>query len=72
MTVRAGACCCEVVAAVSMAVPSSVIPLEALVGQLALHMVATADQISARLGFRREGERGVGRSLYAGSTGGGL
>lgn len=48
----------EVVAAINMAVHSSMISLEELVDALGPHLVATADHISARLGYRREDERG--------------
>lgn len=47
----------EVIAAVNMAAHASMIPLEELVGALGPHLVATADRISARLGFRRQDER---------------
>jgi hypothetical protein len=40
-----------------MAAHTSMIPLEELVGALGPHLVATADRISARLGFRRQDER---------------
>lgn len=43
----------EVVAAVNMAVHSSMISLDELVDALGPHLVATADNISARLGYRR-------------------
>jgi IclR family transcriptional regulator, pca regulon regulatory protein len=46
----------EVVAAVNMAVHSSMISLEELVDALGPHLVSTADRISARLGFRRDDE----------------
>jgi IclR family transcriptional regulator, pca regulon regulatory protein len=46
----------EVVAAVNMAVHSSMISLEELVDALGPHLVSTADRLSARLGFRREDE----------------
>jgi IclR family pca regulon transcriptional regulator len=46
----------EVVAAVNMAVHSSMISLEELVNALRPHLVSTADQLSARLGFRRDDE----------------
>jgi IclR family transcriptional regulator, pca regulon regulatory protein len=60
----------EVIAALSMTAHSPVIDVEGLVG-LAPHLIATADQISARLGYRREDERhrSAGSSLdgqYAG------
>lgn len=46
----------EVVAAVSLSADSEVISLEQMVGALEAHLVATADQISARLGYRRDDE----------------
>lgn len=46
----------EVVAAVSMAVHSSMISLDELVAALGSHLVSTADRISARLGYRRDDE----------------
>ena len=46
----------EVVAAVNLAAPSSVISLEELVDALGPHLVSTADRISARLGYRRDDE----------------
>jgi IclR family transcriptional regulator, pca regulon regulatory protein len=45
-----------VVAAVNMAVHSSMISLEELVDALGPHLISTADRISARLGFRRDDE----------------
>jgi IclR family pca regulon transcriptional regulator len=47
----------EVVAAVSMTAHASLISLEELVEHLGPHLVATADRVSARLGYRREDER---------------
>ncbi len=47
----------EVVAAVSLTAHSSLISLEELVEHLGPHLVATADRVSARLGYRREDER---------------
>jgi IclR family transcriptional regulator, pca regulon regulatory protein len=47
----------EVTAAVSMAAHSSTISLGQLVEHLAPHLIATADRISARLGYRRDDER---------------
>jgi IclR family pca regulon transcriptional regulator len=47
----------EVVAALGMVAPSSVISQNALVDALGPPLVSTADGISARLGYRREGER---------------
>ena len=46
----------EVVAAVNMAAHTSMISLGELVDALGPHLISTADQISARLGFRREDE----------------
>jgi IclR family pca regulon transcriptional regulator len=45
----------EVVAAVNIAAHSSMISLEQLVDALGPHLVSTADRISARLGYRRDG-----------------
>jgi len=47
----------EVVAAVNIAVPASMISLEELVDALGPHLVVTGDQISARLGYRRTDEQ---------------
>lgn len=47
-----------VVAAINMAVHASMLALEELVDALGPHLVATADNISARLGYRRDDERG--------------
>jgi IclR family pca regulon transcriptional regulator len=47
----------EVVAAISVAAPSSMISLEEMVEGLSPHLLSTADRISARLGFRRADER---------------
>ena len=47
----------EVVAAVDIAAPSSMITLEELVDALGPHLISTADRISARLGFRRDDEQ---------------
>lgn len=47
----------EVVAAVSLSAPKSLISLEEMVDALAPHTIATADRISARLGYRRDDER---------------
>jgi DNA-binding IclR family transcriptional regulator len=47
----------EVMAAVSMSAHSSMISLEEMVEHLGPHLVAAADRISARLGYRREDER---------------
>ncbi len=46
----------EVVAALGMDSPSSAIRMESFVDQLSPHLRATADQISARLGYRRKDE----------------
>ncbi len=48
----------DVVAAVSLVAPSSAISLEEMVDALGPHLVSTADRISARLGYRRDDERG--------------
>jgi len=48
----------DVVAAVNLAAPSSMIALEELVDALGPHLVSTADRISARLGYRRDDELG--------------
>ena len=47
----------DVVAAVNLAAPSSMISLEELVDALGPHLVSTADRISARLGYRRDDEQ---------------
>lgn len=47
----------QVVAAVDIAVPSSMITLGELVDALGPHLVSTADRISARLGYRRDDEQ---------------
>jgi IclR family pca regulon transcriptional regulator len=46
----------EVVAAVSLAAHTSVISLAELVDALSPHLIATADRVSARLGYRRDDE----------------
>jgi IclR family transcriptional regulator, pca regulon regulatory protein len=46
----------EVVAAINMAAPTSMISKEALVDELLPYLLSIADQISARLGFRRDDE----------------
>jgi IclR family transcriptional regulator, pca regulon regulatory protein len=46
----------DIIAAVNLAAHSSRISLEELVDALAPHLLSTADQISARLGYRREDE----------------
>jgi IclR family pca regulon transcriptional regulator len=48
----------EVVAAVNLAAHSSMISLEDLVDALSPHLIATADRVSARLGYRRDDEQG--------------
>ncbi len=47
----------EVIAAVGMQAHSSMISLEQLVERLGPHLIATADRISARAGYRRDDER---------------
>lgn len=47
----------DIVAAVSLSAPSSMIPLDELVDALGPHLVSTADRISARLGYRRDDEQ---------------
>jgi IclR family transcriptional regulator, pca regulon regulatory protein len=47
----------DVVAAVSLSAPSSMISLGELVDALGPHLVSTADRISARLGYRRDDEQ---------------
>jgi IclR family pca regulon transcriptional regulator len=47
----------EVVAAIDVAAPSSVISLEEMVDALSPHLLSTADRISARLGYRRADEQ---------------
>ncbi|HTZ85245.1 MAG TPA: IclR family transcriptional regulator [Solirubrobacteraceae bacterium] len=46
----------QVVAAVDIALPSSMITIGELVDALGPHLVSTADRISARLGYRRDDE----------------
>lgn len=46
----------EVVAAISLAAHTSMISLEQMVDALGPHLKSTADQISARLGYRRDDE----------------
>jgi IclR family pca regulon transcriptional regulator len=46
----------EVVAAANMAAHSSMISLQDLVDHLGPHLIATADRVSARLGYRRDDE----------------
>jgi IclR family pca regulon transcriptional regulator len=48
----------DVVAAVALAAHSSMISLQELVDALSPHLLATADRISARLGYRRNDEIG--------------
>jgi len=48
----------DVVAAVDIAAPSSMISLGELVDALGPHLISTADRISARLGYRRNDEQG--------------
>ena len=47
----------DVVAAIGLSAPSSMISLEEMVDALGPHLVTTADRISARLGYRRDDER---------------
>jgi IclR family transcriptional regulator, pca regulon regulatory protein len=47
----------DVVAAVEVAAPSSMISLGELVDALGPHLISTADRISARLGYRRDDEQ---------------
>jgi IclR family transcriptional regulator, pca regulon regulatory protein len=47
----------EVVAAINLAAHSSMISLDELVDALGPHLITTADQISARLGFRRNDQK---------------
>ena len=47
----------EVVAAINLAGPNSMISLEEMVDALSPHLVSTADRISARLGYRRDDEK---------------
>jgi IclR family pca regulon transcriptional regulator len=47
----------EVVAAVGLSAPASLISLDELVNALGPHLVSAADRISARLGYRRADER---------------
>jgi IclR family transcriptional regulator, pca regulon regulatory protein len=50
----------ETIAAVGMQAHSSMISLEQLVERLGPHLISTADRISARVGYRRDDERGGG------------
>jgi IclR family pca regulon transcriptional regulator len=45
----------EVMAAMALSANTSMIPLKELIDQLGPHLVATADRLSARLGYRRAG-----------------
>ncbi len=47
----------EVVAAINLAAHTRMIALADLVDQLQPHLLATADQLSARLGYRRDDEK---------------
>jgi IclR family transcriptional regulator, pca regulon regulatory protein len=51
----------DVLAAVSLAAHTSTISLEELADALGPHLIATADRISARLGYRRDDEIAAGR-----------
>ncbi len=55
----------EVIAAVNMAAHISMISLDELVSALAPHLLAAADRISARLGFRRSDARDQGMQPLA-------
>jgi IclR family pca regulon transcriptional regulator len=48
----------EVVAAMSLSADSSTISLGELVDAFIPHLLSSADQVSARLGYRRDGGRG--------------
>jgi IclR family pca regulon transcriptional regulator len=48
----------EVVAGVNIAASSAMISLDEMVSALSPHLVSAADRISARLGYRRDDERG--------------
>jgi IclR family pca regulon transcriptional regulator len=50
----------ETIAAVGMQAHSSMISLEQLVEHLGPHLISIADRISARIGYRRDDERGGG------------
>jgi IclR family transcriptional regulator, pca regulon regulatory protein len=54
----------EIVAGMGMETHSSMISLEDLVSALAPHLIATADRLSAKLGYRRADERADGRSAH--------
>ena len=47
----------EVVAAIDISAPASMISLDEMVDGLGPHLVSTADRISARLGYRRDDEQ---------------
>jgi len=51
----------DVVAAVNLAAHTSMISLSGLVDELSPHLIATADRVSARLGYRRDDESTVRR-----------
>lgn len=53
--------CGEATAAVGMDAHRSMVSLGGLVDALGPHLIAVADRISARLGFRRADERTEGR-----------
>ncbi len=55
----------EVAAALNMAAHSSMISLQELVDHLAPHLIAVADRISARLGYRRPDEQAGSGSARA-------
>lgn len=52
----------EVIAALSLSAPASTLSVDDLVDGLAPHLHATADRISARLGYRRDDEHEVAES----------
>jgi IclR family transcriptional regulator, pca regulon regulatory protein len=47
----------EVVAAIDISAPGSMISLDEMVNGLAPHLISTADRVSARLGYRRDDEQ---------------
>jgi IclR family pca regulon transcriptional regulator len=53
----------EVVAAANMAAHASMISLQDLIDHLGPHLVATADRVSARLGYRRDDELAAAASV---------
>jgi hypothetical protein len=59
----------EVAAAIDLAAHVCMIALPDLVDQFLPHLLATADQISARLGYRRDDETGGEQRLVATSAG---